>query len=969
MSGSNNSSQKSNTSRSGNTTSRETRAANDVVRKSTSNTNLNIQNERYRQKVGAAAAANDLEESKEKKNNEDLEATKEGVVQSVDLAKNAATGNVLGAAKNVAKLVKNKKVVKTMIRNTLIQILAPFIIILIVAGAILGVFNAVADAIQGVISAIVNFFTVDTSEGMYGEIIIDDAQIQSIIDSIESLGVSVKDLNLLGDYSESATEAEQQAALEKYIRAFYEAEAVTETINPYYLDSTDSHTYGAVYVYRVRDGDEDGSSRKQLTYVSYERMQELAESGNENADEYFSVDDSGNLVIASVSQTRVNYGTGSWTDAFDRFLQNHFTDNTETTVTLQYMDYKSQISQYTTKMTFLLYLTMVSQNPEFVSAVVDLIKDSRIEITILDNTSTYVKTETYNYVVNTKTENQYWYEGEKYTWYTTSSSGENTSIVTTTTTTSYASMKITYVKTWFCEQSVTCSKSSTEPRELSNTTEEIADEEPENAEGSWITGTITTVEEYTSETYQTEPGELIYILGEKGDAQRYANGEIDEETFIGLMETEFRIPYSTREENAGGNLVSGAEILFYLLQKDADLENMETLMRYALYIYSGNDYGVTELDGSIFDLSNFTGITTGSEGGLSLTTTMFTRDVFIQAMQAYYEKTGNSNFKTNFLDHAGEIYDISVANNLNPELVVITARGEGNFAEAGGSYNYWGIGVPNGASSGGSYSSLEEGIIAYANVIHSYETGSKAQLILERYEERKAAGCDPLGYGLPGTLSGMQSIYSFLGNHEYGSAGSGGYYYMDPDRAGVTKIYATHEEFLAKCYNAGGEHASGTVTTVWEQGQYTAWQVEQKLTYWVEIFGDYGSLSSTEGNTTIVEIAKSKIGSPYVYGAAGPNSFDCSGFIYWVYQQAGITVPRSTSGYEGYIGSSYEISWSEAQPGDILIITGSERGTSDGHAAIYLGDDSYIHAPSTGKTVTIVDSGAQSTFTHVFRFY
>lgn len=102
----------------------------------------------------------------------------------------------------------------------------------------------------------------------------------------------------------------------------------------------------------------------------------------------------------------------------------------------------------------------------------------------------------------------------------------------------------------------------------------------------------------------------------------------------------------------------------------------------------------------------------------------------------------------------------------------------------------------------------------------------------------------------------MQSLYSSLGKHVEGSGGTGGYYYMDPDRAGITKIYKTHQEFLSMCKDSGkSEHAYGTNTTVWEQGQYTAYQVEQKLEIWNYMFGNYGTLSG-EGNSEIVEIAK-----------------------------------------------------------------------------------------------------------------
>ena len=133
----------------------------------------------------------------------------------------------------------------------------------------------------------------------------------------------------------------------------------------------------------------------------------------------------------------------------------------------------------------------------------------------------------------------------------------------------------------------------------------------------------------------------------------------------------------------------------------------------------------------------------------------------------------------------------------------------------------------------------------------------------------------------------------------------------------------------------------------------------------------YDSMSSTDfeavGNGDIVDIAKSKIGCAYQLGADGPNTFDCSGLVYWVFGQKGISVPRSTTSYSSYIGSDKEISWEEAQPGDILIILASERGTTYGHAAIYLGNNEYIHAPKPGDSVKI-SSGATSHFKHVFRF-
>lgn len=168
------------------------------------------------------------EQAKTKNNAKELE---KGIKDSANLAKNVASGNVLGAAKDALNLAKNKKFRKKIIKRMIIQTIAPFLIILILASVVLGIFGAVGDTIQNVLegigSAIVDFFTVDDN----GAIKISTNQIDTIINSIQELGVSVEDLKLLGDYDINATEEQKQEALRKYIRKFYEAQVVTETLN------------------------------------------------------------------------------------------------------------------------------------------------------------------------------------------------------------------------------------------------------------------------------------------------------------------------------------------------------------------------------------------------------------------------------------------------------------------------------------------------------------------------------------------------------------------------------------------------------------------------------------------------------------------------------------------------------------------------------------------------------------------
>ncbi|MFE7747190.1 C40 family peptidase [Nocardia sp. NPDC057455] len=93
-----------------------------------------------------------------------------------------------------------------------------------------------------------------------------------------------------------------------------------------------------------------------------------------------------------------------------------------------------------------------------------------------------------------------------------------------------------------------------------------------------------------------------------------------------------------------------------------------------------------------------------------------------------------------------------------------------------------------------------------------------------------------------------------------------------------------------------------------------------------------------------LDAALSKVGSPYVYGAAGPNSFDCSGLVQWSYRQAGVELPR-TSGAQLSAGSP--VSVDDLQPGDLVSFYGG------GHSGLYAGDGNVVHASTSGQPVKV----------------
>ena len=92
-----------------------------------------------------------------------------------------------------------------------------------------------------------------------------------------------------------------------------------------------------------------------------------------------------------------------------------------------------------------------------------------------------------------------------------------------------------------------------------------------------------------------------------------------------------------------------------------------------------------------------------------------------------------------------------------------------------------------------------------------------------------------------------------------------------------------------------------------------------------------------------------KVGSPYVWAAAGPNAFDCSGFTQWAFGQAGVSLPH----YSGAVyAMTTRISASQLQPGDLVFWGGS----GSAHLAIYMGNDQLLHAfGSGGVAVTALE--------------
>ncbi|RDW21504.1 peptidoglycan endopeptidase [Oceanobacillus arenosus] len=115
----------------------------------------------------------------------------------------------------------------------------------------------------------------------------------------------------------------------------------------------------------------------------------------------------------------------------------------------------------------------------------------------------------------------------------------------------------------------------------------------------------------------------------------------------------------------------------------------------------------------------------------------------------------------------------------------------------------------------------------------------------------------------------------------------------------------------------------------------------------------------------LISTAKSFNGTKYVWGGSSPAGFDCSGFIYYVYKQAGMNISRTSAA--GFFDRSYYVN--SPQAGDLVFFSGTYKAGIS-HMGIYLGNDQFIHAGSDGVEITSVSNSYwKSHFDSYKRFY
>jgi cell wall-associated NlpC family hydrolase len=119
--------------------------------------------------------------------------------------------------------------------------------------------------------------------------------------------------------------------------------------------------------------------------------------------------------------------------------------------------------------------------------------------------------------------------------------------------------------------------------------------------------------------------------------------------------------------------------------------------------------------------------------------------------------------------------------------------------------------------------------------------------------------------------------------------------------------------------------------------------------------------------TAFVRAAESRLGMPYVWGAAGPTAFDCSGLVQWSLAQAGVVMPRVAV---DQARTGPQVPLSRLRPGDLLFYhTDPTAPSYISHVAIYLGNGLMIQAPEPGMNVQVVPADFGSGFAGAVRVY
>lgn len=226
------------------------------------------------------------------------------------------------------------------------------------------------------------------------------------------------------------------------------------------------------------------------------------------------------------------------------------------------------------------------------------------------------------------------------------------------------------------------------------------------------------------------------------------------------------------------------------------------------------------------------------------------------------------------------------------------------------------------AKEGSEVTVLSEAANGWYEVQYRDQKGFMSSYYLNLREAGTDGSDDPLmayvntGASVLNVRSGPGTTYSVLGKAKSGT---------------LLPVLSTQDGWYEVSYDNQSAYVSVGYVLLMTQSEYDAMKNQ----------------NSAQGNE-IVAYAKQFIGYPYVYGGNGPNSFDCSGFVKYIYAQFGYTLNRTAT---DQLKNGIEIPLDSVQPGDLVFFRASGTVKPVSHVGLYVGDGQFIHASTTTKGV------------------
>lgn len=346
------------------------------------------------------------------------------------------------------------------------------------------------------------------------------------------------------------------------------------------------------------------------------------------------------------------------------------------------------------------------------------------------------------------------------------------------------------------------------------------------------------------------------------------------------------------------------QYLFQIISNNEKTANLLDLTKYLIFKATNESYGVDEYDFGIYNANNFNQITGGNIVG---------DNALWEYLKAW---EGNEGISTD-----GKKYKIGLVKGnrtVGYGVDLETSGQEPNFKAAGYSTN------------AGDYVDID-----FVDNISKGILNARRENIISL-----VAGCNP-------PLSNQQIDALTVISYQYGNIGN---------FVSMYNTYGNTEELRQNVTNRSGKYHY-FIKGPEDNGRATAnWKLFHEGIY----VDQRGNQIEVKESNKILEYAESKLGCAYVWGATGPDTFDCSGFTQWCYKQVGINIPHYSGDQKNCAPVILPVT--EAQPGDIL--------WKEGHVGLFVKSDdngTYIHAPKTGDVIKY-SKNAYGIFTYALRY-